>query len=219
MNWHRDRQLIQEGDAAVGLPLTIRMAVGHAHFEAIHPFADGNGRVGRMLTTLQMAGRKILPIYLSGFIEEHKSDYFEALQAAQRKLDYVPIVDFFADSVVGAGKDAALTRAQIEALPETWAARGPTRKGSAAERALAWLTGHPIFTVRQLQESLSVSAQAANSAVATLQKNRIVRERSGAERNRVFAAEEVIALLSKHFGSDPHEALDSARERLKTAKP
>jgi hypothetical protein len=77
------------------------------------------------------------------------------------------------------------------------------------------LTGHPIFTVKQLQEKLSVSAQAANTAVDLLQKYGIVRERTGFERNRVFAAEEVISLLSRRFGTDPQEALVGAQELMK----
>ncbi|MGK5087143.1 Fic family protein [Bdellovibrionota bacterium FG-2] len=93
MNWMSDLETIELGDAGMGLPLAVRMALGHSHFEAIHPFPDGNGRVGRMLLALQMACSGKLPIYLSGYIEAEKREYVRALQQAQKKLNYGPIVD------------------------------------------------------------------------------------------------------------------------------
>ena len=214
MKWMSDEELAELGNAGMGIPIAVRMAMGHAHFEAVHPFSDGNGRVGRMLLTLQMACHGKVPIYLSGFIEEEKTDYGRVLQEAQKKLRYGPIVDFFAEALIASHREGTRTRACIEGLPEAWASRGELRKNSTALRALSWLREHPIFTARQLQKQFSVSAPAAHHAVDQLQKYGIVRERTGFERNRVFAAEEVISLLSRRFGSDPEEALEGARELM-----
>jgi len=64
----------------------VRLAVAHAHFEAVHPFSDGNGRVGRALWPLQMACAGRTPLYLSGFVESYRNDYGRALQSAQKRL-------------------------------------------------------------------------------------------------------------------------------------
>ena len=198
----------------MGIPLVARIAIGHAHFEAIHPFIDGNGRVGRMLTTLQMACQNKLPLYLSGFIEEEKPRYYQVLQEAQKKLDYSFIVEFFSEAIIASHQESLRSRQSIELLPESWGKRGKFRSGSTSERSFTWLITHPIFTVKILQEALKVSAQAANTAVESLVKAKVVRERTGFERNRVFAAEEIISLLSRRFGSDPEVALEGARELM-----
>ena len=218
MNWYADRDWVNQGDAGLGMPLLARIAVGHAHFEAIHPFSDGNGRVGRMLIALQMACFGRLPLYLSGFIEEEKSRYSQVLQDAQKKLSYSPVIEFFADAVIASSHEAKQTREHLVKLPEYWESLAKFRKGATSQRALTWLISHPIFTARQLQESLGVSHQAANQAVTQLQKKAIIRERTGYERNRVFAAEEVISLLSRRFGSDPQEALAGARSLLQSSE-
>ena len=168
IDWFKNEALILDGDAGMGMPLPVRMAIGHAHFEAIHPFTDGNGRVGRMLLAL---------------------------------LD--------------SGRESNRTSSCIKGLPKVWLERGNFRKGSTAERALSWLIEHPIFTVKQLQEKIQVSEQAALMAVDQLLEQELIRERTGFERNRVFAAEEVISLLSRQFDSDPDEAIESARLLLK----
>lgn len=214
MKWYADSKFAELGNAGMGMPLVARMAIGHAHFEAIHPFSDGNGRVGRMLMTLQMANQGKLPIYLSGYIEEEKLQYSESLQEAQKKLNYAPIIEFIALAIIESQKETLITKECIQSLPADWKTRGTFRKGSTAERAFHWLIVNPIFTVKQLQKKLCVSLQAANTAVHLLQKYQIIRERTGFERNRVFAAEEVISLLSRRFGSDPQEALEGARIKL-----
>jgi Fic family protein len=211
MTWLRDEEFAELGDAGMGMPIAVRMAIGHAHFEAVHPFSDGNGRVGRMLLTLQMACHGKIPIYLSGYIEAEKSQYGHVLQEAQKKLNYGPIVEFFSEALIASYREGTRTRERIENLPKLWSSRAEFRKDSTALRALPWLRDHPIFTVKLLQDQLSVSAPTAHNAVDYLQLYGIVRERTGFERNRVFAAEEVISLLSRRFGSDPDEALEGAR--------
>jgi Fic family protein len=216
MSWMGDRELIELGDAGMGMSLPVRMAIGHAHFEAVHPFSDGNGRVGRMLLTLQMACRGILPLYLSGFIEAERSQYGKALGEAQKKLRYAAIIEFLCEALVATHREARETKAAIRRLPGNWEKRGAFREKSAGHRSLSWLMIHPIFTVKTLKEALKVSWPAAGRAVTQLEEAKIVRERTGFGRNRVFAAEEVIELLSRRFGDDPDLGLERARNILRS---
>ena len=75
MAWMRDDTLIELGDAGMGMTLPVRMAIGHSHFEAVHPFSNGNGRVGRILWPLQMMLSGHLPLYLSGYVERNRDEY------------------------------------------------------------------------------------------------------------------------------------------------
>lgn len=214
MAWLRDEELVELGDAGMGMALPMRMAVGHSHFEAVHPFSDGNGRVGRMLWPLQMLAAGHLPLYISGYIEENTAAYSLALQAAQKQLDYSGIVAFVCDAVIASSADEDATKTAITFLPDTWRQRGRFRRKSSPDRALGVLMRLPIITARQLSKELGVSFQAASRALKSLEKAGVVRERTGYGRNRVFAAEEVVALLSRPFGQDPAIALEGGRDLL-----
>jgi Fic family protein len=215
LEWMSNDTLIEMGDAGMGLSLPLRMAIGHSHFEAVHPFSDGNGRVGRVLMMLQMACFGKLPLYLSGFIEQEKVAYGESLEHAQKKLNYLPIIEFICEAIIASYKDSEQTKVCIRGLPTQWVKRGDFREKSSAQRALSFIIKHPIFTVKQLQKELGVSTPAANRAAELLSKAKIVRERTGFGRNRVFAAEEVIELLSRNFGEAPTGALEKAKSLLK----
>jgi Fic family protein len=214
MAWIRDTQLIELGDAGMGMSLPVRMAIGHAHFEAVHPFGDGNGRVGRILWPLQMAAAGHLPLYISGYVESHRDDYRRALEAAQKQLAYGSIVEFVAEAIIVSNAEEKVSKSVIGGLPALWEERGKFRKGSSALRALDVLIRMPITTARTLSEELNVSFQAASSALNALESLHIVRERTGHGRNRLFAAEEVIAMLARPFGEDPEIALEGARRTL-----
>lgn len=218
LDWVRDLELIELGDAGMGMPLPVRMAIGHSHFEAVHPFSDGNGRVGRMLMTLQMASHGVLPIYLSGFIEHERDLYNHVLQDAQKKLHYGPIVEFICEAIVASYQEAKETKKEIHQLPILWAQRGLFRRGSTAHRLLTLLISNPIFTVAQIQELLKVSKPAASHAAAQLLKAKIIRERTGHERFRVFAAEEVLELLARKFMESPSLAILRAQDVLESQR-
>lgn len=211
LEWMANEELAELGNAGMGIPLVVRMAIGHAHFEAVHPFTDGNGRVGRMLMTLQMAAHRILPLYLSGYIEAEKDQYGLALQAAQKKLNYAPLVELICEAIVASDKEARQTRTALEKLPGQWRKRGSFRAKSAAQRLLDLLITNPIFTVKLIEAHLGVSKPAANRAVTQLVEAGIVRERTGRERYRVFAAEEVIGLLAREFMEPTSDALLRAK--------
>jgi len=214
MAWLRDRTLIELGDAGMGMSLPVRMAVGHTHFEAVHPFSDGNGRVGRVLWPLQMTAAGRLPLYLSGYVERNRDEYGRALQEAQKQLSYGRIVHFLANAVIGSHEEEKTGKAAIGSLLDVWRQRGHFRRDSSAARALPVILRMPIITARILADKLDVSFQAASNALNALEGKHVVRERTGHGRNRIFAAEEVIAVLARPFGEDPEVALEGARRSL-----
>ena len=214
MVWIRNKTLIELGDAGMGMSLPVRMAIGHAHFEAVHPFSNGNGRVGRILWPLQMAAAGHLPLYLSGYVEQNRHEYGPALQEAQKQLSYGRIAQFVANAIVGSHEEEKTGKAVIGSLPSLWQERGRFRKDSSAARALAIIIRMPIITARILSEELGVSFQAASNALNALESKRVIRERTGHGRNRIFAAEEVIAVLARPFGEEPNIALEGARRTL-----
>lgn len=181
--------------------LITRMAIAHAHFEAVHPFRDGNGRVGRLLLPLMMAADGIVPLYLSPYIEVNRANYYEALKAAQQRLDWPSMAGFMADAMTGTVAEIKRTRTDLAALREVWRARRSFRADSAALKALQLLHEYPIVTIGRLQNLLGVSFPAASSAVRQMVDVGILTERTGYKRNRLFAAEEAIRILNRSFGA------------------
>lgn len=183
--------------------LIARMAISHAHFEAVHPFRDGNGRVGRLLLPLMMAAEGHIPLYLSPYIEAHKQAYYDALKAAQQQLDWVEATAFMADAIAGTVNELLVTRDALSRLTAAWRTRRRFREKSAAQRALALLPEYPVFTAKRLAERLNVSAPAVGTAIDQLMAAGIVEERTGYSRNRIFAAGEVLRILNRPFGAPP----------------
>jgi len=215
LDWLSNEELAQKGDAGVaGFTLAVRLAIGHAHFEAVHPFLDGNGRVGRALWPLQMACADRMPLYLSGFVEDQKADYSKALQQSQKKLHYAPIIEFVCEAVVQSEREARVTRVAIEGLPKRWRDRAKFRAGSAASLALEVLLRKPIVTSGTLMEELKLPKQVINPAINQLVERKIIRPRAKVGRAHVYAAEELISLLSRKFGSDAEEAMEAGRQAI-----
>lgn len=183
--------------------LIARMAVAHAHFEAVHPFRDGNGRVGRLLLPLMMAAEAQVPLYLSPYIEAHKPAYYASLKAAQQQLDWAAAIAFMADAVTGTVDELMATRDALLGLTRVWEERRRYRRGSAALRALPLLASYPVITVKRLAALLGVSVPAALTAIDQLVHSGILQERTGYSRNRVFVAAEVLSILNRPFGAPP----------------
>jgi Fic family protein len=183
--------------------LIVRMAIAHAHFEAVHPFRDGNGRVGRLLLPLMMAAEGHVPVYLSPYIEAHKNQYYASLKAAQQRLEWHEAVGFMADSIIGTVNELVVTRDALTQLREVWQARRKFRAESAAIRALEVLPHYPVLTIRRLANILAVSVPAATQAIEQLMEAAILKERTGYARNRVFAAPEALSVINRPFGELP----------------
>jgi len=214
LGWMADESILELGDAGMGLSLPVRMAVGHAHFEAVHPFSDGNGRIGRILWALQMVAAGKLPLYLSSYVETERAEYGEALQEAQKKLIYRRIVEFVCRAIISSSAEEAETQRTLHDLPAVWRRRGKFRRGSSAERSLSLLLKMPLLTIKAMATELGVSVQAASDGINRLEKAGVIRDRSGQGRRRIYAAEEVISVLARPFGADIEVVLESARSVL-----
>lgn len=192
-----------EGLETVNQHLVTRMAIAHAHFEAVHPFRDGNGRVGRLLLPLMMAADGQTPLYLSPYIEAHKDEYYAALRAAQQRLDWDRSVAFFSNAVTETVSELVVTRDALTKLSGIWEARQKFRRGSAALRALSLLPHYPVVTTKRLMTLLDVSQPVALETTNRLAALGILKERTGYQRNRIFASPEALAIINRPFGAPP----------------
>ena len=183
--------------------LITRMAVAHAHFEAVHPFRDGNGRVGRLLLPMMMAAEGQVPLYLSPYIEANKQGYYASLKAAQQRLDLDPLIGFLSDAISGTVEELLATRTALQALKNGWLMRRRFRTNSASLRALDILVDYPVITATRLAKLLAVSLPSALTAIGQLVEVGILIERTGYRRNRIFTAREMLAIINRPFGVPP----------------
>uniref|UniRef100_C6E1B4 Filamentation induced by cAMP protein Fic n=1 Tax=Geobacter sp. (strain M21) TaxID=443144 RepID=C6E1B4_GEOSM len=182
------------------VPLVMRMAIVHAQFETIHPFIDGNGRVGRILLPLMLAAEGYPPVYLAGFLKANQEVYYQALGAVQLKGEWTEWVRFVATGVEVACRESIQTAQELTLLLALWKERIAAlklRADAAAYRLPELLIGTPVVTPTRAAEALGIAFPAANRALAQLQDAGIVKPISDRKRNRVFVAKEVVELLSR----------------------
>ncbi len=180
--------------AMMALPL--RLAVAHAQFEAIHPFSDGNGRVGRLLPPLMMAAEGLPPLYLAGYLKARQRAYYDGLAGVQLKGRWTHWLGFFLEGITTAAATEQATAQSLLDVRQGWHRRiAHLRSDSTARRLLDVLLGAPVQTVASVRVALGTSSQAANTAVAALLDLRILREATGRRWGRSFQAHEVLAVL------------------------
>jgi Fic family protein len=199
-----------EGMQGVNQHLIARMAIGHAHFEAVHPFRDGNGRVGRLLLPLMMAAEGHAPLYLSAYIEANRIDYYAALKSAQQQLDWNAIIGFVANAVIGTVDELMATREALTQLRRAWQGRGKFRGNSASSNALDVVPHYPVLTINRLTRVLGVSFPAARTAINHLTSLGILEEKTGYRRNRIFVCPEALAIINRPFGEAPNEPFSTS---------
>ena len=192
-----------EGMQAMTQSLITRMAVAHAHFEAVHPFRDGNGRVGRLLLPMMMAAEGQVPLYLAPYIAASREGYYSGLRMAQQRLEWAPLIGYLSDAVTGTVEELLATRGALDTLKAEWHNRRKFRAKSAALRALDLLIDYPVVTSKRMANKLDISRPQALSAIDQLVEAGILSERTGYARNRIFTAWEVLAIVNRPFGSDP----------------
>ncbi len=174
------------------LPVLVQVGLIHAQFETIHPFLDGNGRVGRLLITFLLCQRGILKqpvLYLSHFFRQYRSDYYERLQAVRDRGDWEGWLAFFLRGAAEVSAEAAETVRRILTLREEHRALVTERLGLAAangHRVLDDLYRRPILSVANAQHITGTSYSAANRLVARLVEIGVLEEITGGRRNRVF---------------------------------
>lgn len=184
--------LRSEGMQHLNQSIIAQMAVAHSHFEAVHPFPDGNGRVGRLLLPLMLRAAGHTPLYLAPYIAAFKTDYYEALKASQQRLDQQPLIALLSRAIAGTVDDAETAVKRLETLRLDWVRRKKFRQKSAAQRMLALLAWHPVVTTKTVERLLDASPAAARTALNQLAEAGILTERTGKLRYRVFQAREVL---------------------------
>lgn len=185
------------------IPALIQIGLAHVQFETIHPFLDGNGRVGRLLITFYLCERGILHkpvLYLSHFFKQHRAAYYDNLQAVRDTGDWERWIIFFLRGVIEVSVEAAETARRILALREAHREAVTTHMARAAangHRLLQHLYERPIVSVAEVQEHLGTTYPAASNVVNRLASLGILREITGYRRNRLFRYESYIKLFSE----------------------
>lgn len=174
------------------LPLLIRIGLAHAQFETIHPFLDGNGRIGRLLITFMLCTEKVLlkpVLYLSHYFKQHRQTYYDQLQAVRDRGTWEDWLVFFLRGVVEVSKQATETARRILELREAHRMTITDQFGRAAGngyRVLEHLYEQPIVSVARVQEWIDASYQTANALVTKFTTNQILEEITGQARYRQF---------------------------------
>lgn len=189
--WHnRDLQM----------PHLIMTAISHYQFETIHPFNDGNGRIGRMLIVLHLIELGILKkpvLYLSDFFERHKGAYYDALTFVRERNDLDQWLAFFLSAVSETAKKGVDVFTRIIELREEYDGRIAAlgRRAKHARALMPGLFSAPAITVGQASERLQVSTSTANTLINQMEQAGILREATGHSRNRIFLLREYLELF------------------------
>jgi Fic family protein len=185
------------------LPALVRAGLAHVQFESIHPFLDGNGRVGRLLIALMLHEAKVLRqplLYLSLYFKQNRANYYGQLDQVRQRGNWEEWLDFFLEGVELTATGAVTTAHRlIELFNADEASLRGTSRGT--QRAYYALKRRPVTTVNDIASRAEISFPTASSAIDALTKLGIVREITGNRRNRIFAYDRYLQILSE--GTEP----------------
>ncbi|MDO8312660.1 MAG: Fic family protein [Sideroxyarcus sp.] len=189
-------------DEASTLPPLVRIALAHAQFETIHPFLDGNGRIGRLLIAALLEHWRLLPeplMYLSAYLKQHQAEYYHRLSIIRTEGDWESWVGFFLEGVASAAGDAERSIIAIATLVADDRRRllESTKAGPACYRLFELLPMMPRFTIDRVRKSLDTSFPTANAAVKVLEDLGIVVEMTGQRKNRNYSYRAYFELLAR----------------------
>lgn len=183
-------------------PVLLKAALAHVQFETIHPFLDGNGRLGRLLITLLLCEQKVLRepmLYLSLYFKTHRQYYYELLNRVRLTGDWEAWLDFFAEAVIVTATQAVETAQQLIELSKQDRDK-ISRLGRAAASVLRVhraLMEHPIATSGSLVEKTSITPATVNKALGHLEQLGIVKELTAQKRNRLFSYADYIEIMDR----------------------
>jgi Fic family protein len=185
-------------------PLT-KAALAHVQFETLHPFLDGNGRVGRLLITLILRNEGILKeplLYLSLFFKEHRTTYYEILQRVRQDGDLEAWLDFFYQGIVETSEGAVTTAKSLLTLfNEDRKKIQSARSATSVLQVHHCLQGHPVSSSKAICKAENLTPATVNKALEHLLGLGIVKEMTGGQRNRLFAYEKALKVLAE--GTEP----------------
>lgn len=193
-------------DETVKLPVLIKAALAHVQFETIHPFLDGNGRLGRLLITFMLCAEGILKeplLYLSLYFKANRQTYYDHLQAVRHTGDWEAWIKFFLTGVAETANQATETaQAIIKLFKKDRAKIEEDGKPTAAILTIhSFMQKHPITNTTRIREETKLSLPTILRALKTLEDDKIIEEITGKERHKVFAYREYMKILSK--GTEP----------------
>lgn len=187
----------------IHVPKLIKIGIAHYQFETIHPFLDGNGRIGRLLITLFLVDQKILNkplLYLSAFFEKNKSLYYDNLTVVRTKNDMIQWLKYFLVGVAETADNATQTLSDILALKaklEQQISASFGKRSNTAARLLQYLFKKPVVHVNQVKDLNKSSYKSANDLVSEFVNAGILKEMTGQNRNRVFVFDEYLKMFER----------------------
>lgn len=182
------------------LPPLVHVALVHAQFEAIHPFLDGNGRMGRLLITLLLAQRSVLPqplLYLSAYFERTRQDYYAHLLNITEHGHWEEWLVYFLNGVAAQSDETTEKMLRIDELLSGWKMELERERSRLPERALEQFGANPFWTVGALAEQMEVAYPSAQRAVNRLESLGVVSLVGEARRNRVYCAQAILDVLGE----------------------
>lgn len=188
----------------VNVPHIIRVAIAHYQFETIHPFLDGNGRVGRLLITFYLVSNGLLRspcLYLSAFFEKNKSSYYEALSGVRDQNDLSHWLKFFLNAVIQTTENGIETFQNILILSKKIDGK-ILKMGRRAERGrdfIQFLYKKPVVTASDVTKNLEITLKSAISLIDEFIKVDILKEVTGGQRNRVYEFSDYLSLFDKEL--------------------
>ena len=189
-------------DGGTELPPMVRVALIHAQFETIHPFLDGNGRIGRLLIAALFEHWKLLAeplMYLSAYLKQHQAEYYRRLSAIRTEGDWEGWVTFFLEGVAVAAEQAERNIIEVASLVAADRKRllQSPKAGPASYRLFEMLPMMPRLTIERVRQRLDTSFPTATAAVKALEDLGIVAEMTGQKKNRSYSYQAYVDLLSR----------------------
>ena len=183
------------------VPHLIKIAIAHYQFETIHPFLDGNGRIGRLMITLYLVSNGLLKkpsLYLSDYIEKNKDYYYESLTRVRTQNDLAGWIKFFLEAVIETARSGAKTFESILSLKQEMDTMTQTfgKKAHNASKLVEYLYQRPIISINDVSKALAVSKPTANILVKEFEEKEILRELTGYQRNKLFVFERYLNIYS-----------------------
>lgn len=188
-------------NSEIKVPHLVKIAIAHYQFETIHPFLDGNGRIGRLLITLYLVSSGILDkplLYLSEFFEKNKTLYYDNLAFVRTKNNLGQWIRFFLTGVIQTAENSVATLKKITALKASIEKERVLLMGKRSKHGIEFLHQlfkKPVVTIKDVQAMTGLSPKAANDLVKAFVEHKILVETTGYQRNRVFVFDEYVSMF------------------------
>lgn len=184
------------------IPILIKIAISHYQFETIHPFLDGNGRIGRLLITLQLVESKVLTkptLYLSAYFEKNRASYYDSLTIVRQSSNLEQWIKFFLNGVSETANDSIETFKKIVEIRQKYEDSIMTlgARTKKAQKMLLFMFSQPIVNNRIIEKELGLSFSSANRIIKSLVELGILHEITGYSRNRLFVLKDYLDLFKK----------------------